>query len=451
MTVHRFRRSCFRCQECLLLSRNCTELWIPPAFSFRYKHVQMNGDNSSNANRDTGVGLWLIRLVVGPDVDGRNPVMRSRLGILQGWTSVAINTTIFLLKCAMGIMLGSIALIADSIDSLFDVVGAGVLLTGFYWSRKPRDREHPFGHGRMDLVAGLIMSILLIVVSVELVRASVHRILHANEYVAAWWVIGVVALTIPLKEWLARLAHGIAMRTGSASLEAGYWYQRFDAITSSVVCIGLILSRYGWWGVDGWIGLAIAGVIAWTGIRLVLRAIGPLIGEAPSEEEVTAVVQAAGQLDGARGVHDVIIHKYGDVKLVSLHVEVDARKSALDVHDLAERVEDEIERATGCKAIVHVDPVDRTHPSYEHVRKCVAEVAAQDSRIAGFHDLRVWGDRGVLDMSVDIVVGLTVATAEYPEIESAVRARIRTCEPGLRDVVIGMEVAYSRGESGVPG
>jgi len=393
--------------------------------------------------RSSGVGQWLIRLFVGKQVDGRDPVMRSRLGILQGWTSVSINLAIFLLKCILGVMLGSIALIADSIDSLFDVVGAGVLLTGFYWSRKPRDREHPFGHGRMDLVASLIMSILLIVVSVELVRASIHRILHANEYEAAWWVITVVALTIPAKEWLARFAHGIAKRTGSASLEAGYWYQRFDAITSSVVCIGLILSRYGLWGVDGWIGLAIAGVIAWTGIRLVMGAIGPLIGEAPSEEEVIAVMQAAGEVDGVRGVHDVIIHKYGDVKLGSLHVEVDARKSALDVHDLAERVESRIECVTGCKAIVHVDPVDRTHPSYDEMRKCLEAIVGQDSRITGFHDLRVWGGRGALHMSVDIVMGIAVDAAEYVEIERATRERVLEKMPAVHDVKIGVEVAYS--------
>ena len=382
----------------------------------------------------------IIRRVAG---DREAMARKARLGLLQGWASVGVNTLIFLVKFILGLALGSIALVADSADSFFDVVGSGIVVWSIHWFRRPRDREHPFGHGRMDLVAGLIMAVLLVVVGIELARTSVDRILHPPDYVAPWWMIAVVALAVPLKEGLATFSRRISEATGLSSMEASYWYLRFDAITSATVTLGLILSRWGWTAVDGWIGLFVSGVVAWTGIRLVIGSIGPLVGEAPTKEEVDGVEQAAARVPGVRGVHDVILHKYGDVKLVSFHIEVDAARSALDVHDLAERVEEVVANVTGCKAIVHVDPVDRGHPAYGRVREWLQQFVAGDRRMVGFHDLRVTGQEQGFRVSVDLVVSVDLPDDSYAEVAACARARLRAEVSGIGATTVSVEAPYS--------
>jgi cation diffusion facilitator family transporter len=390
-----------------------------------------------------GIGGFLVRKAAGPDGDPGTPEVRARLGLLQGWASISINLVIFGLKCASGVMLGSIALVADSVDSLFDVLGSAILVFGIQWSRKPRDSDHPFGHGRVDLVAGLILAVLLIVVGVELGKTSVIRILGPGHFIAPWWMIGVIAVTIPVKEWLAVFSRRISSATNSSSLEVDYWFHRFDAVTSAAVCIGLVVSRQGWSAADGWIGLVIAAVICLTGVRLVYEKISPLLGEAPTREEVVAVERTASSCSGVNGVHDVIIHKYGDVKLVSFHIEVDAFKPSVDVHDLAERVEEVVGRETGCRAIVHVDPVDRTHPSYARVRQVLETVVGSRDGLVAFHDLRVSGVPGALDVSVDLVVRVEVAEASYGSVAAEVEGDLRGTLPGLRRVRVGIEAAYT--------
>ena len=146
---------------------------------------------------------------------------------------------------------------------------------------------------------------------------------------------------------------------------------------------------------------------------------------------------------GVNGVHDIIIHKYGDVKIVSLHIEVDAEKTAIEVHDLAERVERIVERESGCKSIVHVDPVDRAHPMYVRVKECLKEIVTKDSRIVRFHDLRVTGRGDSFDLSVDIVVGISIHENEYEEIAAHVKALLLQHLGGLQNVSVVVEPAYA--------
>ena len=382
---------------------------------------------------------WLVRNIPSDAHSERE----MRLGLFQGWSSVVVNGTIFLLKLALGLFLGSIALIADSVDSVFDVVGGAIIIVSTKWARKPRDAEHPFGHGRIDQIAGLVMGVLLAVVSFELIRASVARIWHPVSYTAPWWLIGVVVATIPAKEWLAQVALAVSRETGGATHEAGYWYQRFDSLTTSIVCLGLITSRYGWPAVDGWIGLLIALWIGWTGVRLAKETVSPLLGEAATPEEVSAVADAAVSQSGVRGVHGVLMHKYGDTRLVSLHIEVDARKTAEESHDIAERVEQEVERRTQCRAIVHVDPIDLKHPLYGRVEEEIRKVVISEQGVLGFHDLRVKGEDEQFDVSLDFVVDMNFPPSAESRIERLAMDALRRVLPRVRDVKIVFERSYT--------
>jgi divalent metal cation (Fe/Co/Zn/Cd) transporter len=269
------------------------------------------------------------------------------------------------------------------------------------------------------------------------------RIIHPREYTAPWWMIGVVALSIPVKEWLAKFSRTLARSSGSQLIEAGYWHLRFESIMAGLVCFALISSQLGWIAVDGWIGLVIAALILHAGIELVRERIGPLIGEAPAAGEVQAIERAAHSLDGVRGVHSIIIHKYGDLHMASLHIEIDAQRPLLEAHELSEQVEETVERECGIKTVVHVDPIDRTHPAYSAVDAAVAACVSEVELARDYHDLRVNGKPAALDVSVDIVVDATVQETEFVAIARKLEGCLHGAHEGLKHTEIRVESCFN--------
>lgn len=367
---------------------------------------------------------------------------RIRLGLLQGWVSAGVNFVLCAVKLILGLWLGSVALIADAVHSLSDVGTSMLVVCGFYWARKPRDSRHPFGHGRIELVTALVMSVILIVLAIEFVRFGFNRILTPREFVAPFWMIGVVAGTLVFKQWLAVFAHRLAQATASPALHADFWHHVADALSTVLVLLSLAASRLGWTGADGWAALGIAGFILYAGYVTARDAIHPLLGEAPPATEIRRIEEAACSIPGIRGAHDVILHKYGEDHVVSFHIEVDAADSALRAHDLAEEAESKVEAVIGGKAIVHVDPVDRTHPQYECVEGVLADVVDEHKDLRTFHDLRVDGPSHRLTLSVDVVTVAGLTSDQYPEIEQAILKAVRERMPSLQEILVTVETGY---------
>ncbi len=369
--------------------------------------------------------------------------VRSRAGVLQGSVSIFVNLLLFLVKGVVGLMLGSVALLADAVHSLSDIGSSLVIIIGSLWARKPGDGRHPFGHGRVEFVTALVMAVLLIVAAIEFARFGVARILSPQPYTAPWWAIAAVVLTIFLKQWLSVFADTLARATGSDVLKADYWHHVTDVASSGLVLVALLASRAGWHGVDGWAGVGVAVFILWAAIGIARGAISPLLGEAPRREEVKQIEESARRVPGVDGVHDIIVHKYGDLRIVSLHVEVDASQSAMDVHDLSERVEQAVEGVTSCKAIVHVDPVDRNHSEYDRAERMMNNLIRGQELLAEFHDLRVEGPVGGMVISVDVVAKVGTDESAYPGIEEQVsRAIHRAMGEGVEEVRVTVEKAY---------
>jgi len=372
-------------------------------------------ENGQNA-RMRGFSGWLVRRTIPAGADLQASQSRFRLGMLQGVVGIAANLFIFLVKIILGIVFGSIALIADSFDSLSDVAASILIIVGAHWAGKPRDREHPFGHGRMEWIASLVVSILLVGVGLSLGKEAVVRIFRPQPYDAPWWLIGIVAASIPLKEWLAMFSRRLSLATGSSLIEAGYWNFRFDSLMAVMVCTALVCSRYGWSAVDGLMGLIIAGLIVHSGISLIRERVSLLLGEAPSPEEIKRIEELAFQVAGVRDAHDIIVHKYGDYHLISLDIEVDARGTAMEAHRIAAEVEDRIEDNCHAKAIVHVDPVDRSHRLYAEAESVLNSYVAAHPEIASCHDLRITDEESGPVLTADVVLSTAVPEASHAQI-----------------------------------
>jgi len=404
------------------------------------KHKKKTGDHKT-AGR-AGVTGWLVRQALHWSPNHGTASSHHQLGLLQGWVSIAVNLFLFAAKGVLGLFTASLALLADAAHSFSDIGSSLIVVLGFYWARKPRDSKHPFGHGRIELVAALILSILLMVLAIEFARAGWARIQQPSLVYAPWWAIAAVAGTMLVKQWLSVFSLHLARATGSPAITADFWHHVSDVLSTGVVLIALVAARFGWSGVDGWAGLGVALFIFGTGIATAKSAISPLLGEAPSPEEVRAVEKAAMGVPGIQGVHDVIMHKYGEERLISFHIEVDAARSAMDVHDLSELVEDEVERVCGGKVIVHVDPVDRSHPDYGRTEQTMRDAVRQDQQLTEFHDLRVEGPSNRLHVSVDVVACMGTREQDFPDVEQRIRKAMREAMGAIATMDVRVESAY---------
>ena len=314
---------------------------------------------------------------------------RSRIGKFQGWISVTVNSLMFLLKLTIGLVIGSISVIADAVHTLSDVISSGVVIWGFNEAQKPADKEHPYGHGRAEYVATLVIAVLLIVAGIEFIESSIDRILHPSVIEPAWWMIIAIISTIFLKIFIANYAEFLSMRIASGTLHADAWHHRTDAISSLLVTVAMISGKFGYSQVDGWAGLGVALFIIWSGLGIARSAVDDLIGKPPTVEEVEDIRELARAVDGVLDVHDIAIHSYGKEKFASIHIEIDTDEKPARAHDISENVEKNLGEKLGVSPTVHVDPVSITDPKVKEVNKYLQEHWSNNDVITDFHDVRV--------------------------------------------------------------
>ena len=314
---------------------------------------------------------------------------RSRIGKFQGWISVTVNSLMFSLKLTIGLIIGSISVIADAIHTLSDVISSGVVIWGFNEAQKPADKEHPYGHGRAEYVATLVIAVLLIVAGIEFIESSIDRIIHPIVIEPSWWMIIAIISTIFLKIFIANYAEYLSKRIASGTLYADAWHHRTDAISSLLVTVAMISGKFGYSQVDGWAGLGVALFIIWSGLGIARLAVDDLIGKPPTVEEVEDIRQLARAVDGVLDVHDIAIHSYGKEKFASIHIEIDTDEKPARAHDISENVEKNLGEKLGVSPTVHVDPVSITDPKVKEVNKYLQEHWSNNDVITDFHDVRV--------------------------------------------------------------
>ncbi len=384
------------------------------------------------------LGAWLIRTFVADPADVTSSRSREQYGTLEGWVSVAVNLLVFVAKLVPGLAVGSIALVADAFHSLGDVASSGVVIWGFYLAGRPSDREHPFGHGRIESIASLVVAILLTLTAWEFGKASVGRLLDPQPVAAPWWLLALLLATLLAKEWLARFSLLIGRRIASPVVLGDFWHHRSDVLATTIVMVALLGSRWGVPWVDGVGGLVVAGFIAWAAYSLARPSLDPLIGEAPAPELLDAMRTLALQVPGVEAVHDLIVHRYGSLLVTSLHVEVSATMDIARGHDIAEAVEQRINERLPGWTVVHVDPVDREHPLYEPIRAFLTEELATLPGSPSFHDLRIVGAGELCYVLFD----LKTEGEPPPELIPTLAARLRTRFPAIAKVQIASEPHY---------
>ena len=316
-------------------------------------------------------------------------VYRSRIGKFQGWISIIVNGLMFFLKLSIGLIIGSISVIADAFHTLTDVISSGIVIWGFNEAKKPADKDHPYGHGRAEYVATLVIAILLIVAGIEFIESSIERIVNPTIVEPQWWMIISIIITIFIKIIVALYAEFLSSKIASSTLHADAWHHQADAISSFLVAFAMILGKYGYSQFDGWIGLIVAMFIMWSGFGIAKAAVDDLIGKPPTIEEINDIRQLSQNVEGVMGVHDIAVHSYGKDKFASIHIEIDADENQMEAHNISEKVEKILNRKLGVSPTVHVDPVSIKDPKTNEVKKYLKENYSDHEIITGFHDIRV--------------------------------------------------------------
>ena len=334
---------------------------------------------------------------------------RNQIGIFQGWVSTTVNLVLFIFKLFIGLMTGAVSLIADAIHTLSDVITSLIVIWGFNQAKKPADMGHPYGHGRAEYIATLIISILLCVAGIEFIETAVHRIQNPILIISDWWMVIILGLTIIMKEITARYAEFLSSKIASGLLHADAWHHRTDAISSVLVLMALIAGNFGYPSIDGWAGLLVALILIYTGFEIARDSVDDLIGKPPDIMELDAIREIALSVPGALGVHDISVHSYGHDRFVNIHAEINATKSAAEAHDISEEIESRLEKAMGVEPTVHLDPVNPDDPLVKEVKNFLTEDKKIDDRITGIHDIRVVNtdNHHVILFGINIKLGLS--------------------------------------------
>jgi cation diffusion facilitator family transporter len=383
---------------------------------------------------------FLVRKVIDPAAATNSHENRTRLGILEGWVSTVLSLALCLLKGWLGLLSGSVSLLADATNNLTDVGSSLAVAFGFQWSRKPSDEEHPFGHGRIEAVATLVLSIALLVVGAEVAKSGADRLLNPQPIEAPGWLLVAVFITVAVKLWLALFARSLARISGSHVLEADSWNHVFDVASTILVMAALLSARAGWPGLDGWMAIAVAAFIFLTGIKYAREAIDILLGKKPDTEELSEIHRIVDAVEGVLGVHEIMVHQYGDVKMVSFHIEVTATLTVIDAHHIAEAAEDAVEHQLQWRALAHVDPVDRSHPFFDDLHAALNAHVSAEPDLSDFHDLRAEGDRPPYRISVDLVTEVGTQRERYAAIFERIQRRLEETFPDrIGRATIGIE------------
>jgi cation diffusion facilitator family transporter len=284
-----------------------------------------------------------------------------KLAIQEGWVSIVVNVGLFVVKLWAGLLSGSIAIIADAWHTLSDSLTSLIVIVGAKISAKPADKEHPFGHGRAELIAAIIIGVLLFVVAFNFVLESVERLNNQRVVHYGTFAVVVTAISVVVKEALAQYAFFIAKRSSSPSVKADAWHHRSDAISSAVILAGIYLGKHIWW-IDAVLGLVVALLISLAAYGIMRDAMRTMLGESPEKdlvETVTEVCRRESLLD--LSPHHFHIHRYGDHIEMTMHIRLPVNMTVYDAHEIATRIEKRLLEENDIVVTIHMEPEGFKH------------------------------------------------------------------------------------------
>ena len=375
----------------------------------------------------------LAKLFIRDHENVTDPGVRQAYGILCGIVGICFNLILFTTKALAGLFSHSIAITADAFNNLSDAASSIITLVGFRMAGQKPDSDHPFGHGRIEYISGLLVSILIVLMGFELVKSSVSKIFHPEAPDYSPVIIGILVFSILVKCYMALYNRRIGTRISSVAMKA--IDSLSDVVATTVVLIGTIVSAASGIIIDGYCGVLVGMFILYSGFVAAKDTISPLLGQPPEPELVQQINDIVLSYDNVIGIHDLIVHNYGPGRtLISLHAEVPADGNIITLHDTIDTIEHELRRKLNCNAVIHMDPVSTSDPETLSLKAEVSGYLDQIDPKLSMHDFRIVKGPTHTNVIFDIVIPYDYPVSDQ-EVMDSITKRIQTSHPDFFTVI----------------
>ena len=348
----------------------------------------------------------LIRLFIRDPANIQDRTVRTAYGNLACMVGIVCNVLLFAGKFTVGTLFGSMAIAADALNNLSDASSNVVSLVGFRLGSKPADDEHPYGHARYEYLAGLAVSVMILVIGIELLKESFLKVLHPTPVTLSALTIAVLVVSILVKLWMSSFNRSVGSRIKSETLMATAADARNDVVTTAAVLAATILAHLtGIDRIDGLMGVGVALFILWSGIGLAKDTISPLLGEGADPELREKIVDKLRENPKVLGFHDLMVHDYGPgQRFASIHVEMDRREDPMECHEIIDDLERECLKSHGVHLVIHYDPVVTDDPELDRMHVRVEQILHTLDLRLGIHDFRMVPGKEHTNLIFDVVL-----------------------------------------------
>ena len=385
---------------------------------------------------------WLVKTFIQHPDDRDDPAVRQRYGLLSGLVGIILNLLLSAGKFLAGVFTGSIAVTADAFNNLSDAGSSVVTLAGFRLAAKQADDDHPFGHGRIEYISGLIVAGAILLVGIELARSSLEKIFRPEAVDFSWLSVGILCASILVKLWMSAFNRKLGRRIGSAAMAATAADSLSDVVATSAVLLGTLVGHFTGLHIDGWVGALVAVFILRAGWGAAKDTLDPLLGQSPDPDLVSSIEKSILAHPQVTGVHDLVIHDYGPGRrMMSLHAEVPMDADVLEVHDVIDNIERELKEKFHIEAVIHMDPIATKDPYTNQLREQVAGLVREIDPDMTIHDFRMTAGPDHQNLIFDVVVPHHCPLSDE-EVKEAIAGKAKALEGGPFYTVVSLDRSY---------
>lgn len=364
--------------------------------------------------------------------------VRNKFVYVAGIIGIISNLALSIVKIFVGFITSSVSITADGFNNLSDMASSAITIIGLKLASRPADKEHPFGHGRMEYLSALIVAFMVMLVGIQFIKSSIERIINPVAIKFELIPFILLLLSVLVKIWLSTFNKSIGNKINSSALKAAAVDAMGDVFTSSCVLISFLASKFTTIPIDGYVGLIVSVAILYAGFSLVKDTVSPLLGEAPDEELVNAIKKGVMSYDNIIGVHDLIIHNYGVGRcMASIHAEIPSNIDIVTIHNIIDTAEREISEKLNIYLVIHMDPMcihcDRVKDEMGMVEKIISKY----ENIKSMHDFRRTEGEDKVNLIFDLVVDAHYVTTkeDEEEIKNTISRDIKILKPDYNCII----------------
>ncbi|MDO5516235.1 MAG: cation diffusion facilitator family transporter [Clostridium sp.] len=380
---------------------------------------------------------FLINKFIKNNNDTKNEKVRNSYGLVAGIVGLFTNIILFIIKLSVGLITSSISIMADAFNNLSDAASSLITIFGFKLSSMPADKEHPFGHGRIEYLSALIVAFMVMLVGIQFIKSSFQKIMNPEPVVFELIPFILLLISIGLKIWLSKFNKFMGERINSSALKASSVDALGDVFTSSCVAVSFLAVKFTTLPIDGYIGMVVALFIVYSGFTLIKDTINPLLGEAPDPELVDSIHEMVLSYDNILGTHDLIVHNYGPGKcMASIHAEIPSDISVVKIHEIIDRAEREISKTLNIYLVIHIDPICIIEGEVREAHNEIIKLVNEIDSIESIHDFRVVGEGEIKNLIFDLVID-TTKKSKYSDEEliSRINSNIKKIHPSYNCII----------------